>query len=211
MSRVGERGSRAATTVPIEDAVDAMAGPGHWVRVEKVQKTTQGLELSFAIHNDKRGKKVDTWSVACSGVLETHITDLDGGGIAVYDTTHPAARQWVTRLGELRWRAGGDEIEMLGALYDAHAKVVDDWIPFWSYAYFGTPEGNGFLRRGRDLVVRGPDFLLRAYAKALRASGERPRLTLRKRSRKRPVRPKVLHFGTSYIVAAAFVAQRREK
>jgi hypothetical protein len=142
--------------------------------------------------------------------LEAKISDLDGGGLAVHDSTHPAARQYRARQAELRWRMGGDEIAALGALYQAHVELVDDWIPFDSNAYPTRLWDYSFDLRGRDFVIRGPDFLLRVYAKALKARGERPRLVLR-RSKAKPIRLKLLHFGSSYVVASKFVARRCEE
>ena len=57
----------------------------------------------------------------------------------------------------------------------------------------------------------GPEFLIRAYAKALRLAlwGERVKVTLRGTGKPKPGRTKVLHFGTSYIVADEFVANRQ--
>jgi hypothetical protein len=196
----------------IEDAVKSMTSvPGGWVRVEKVRRLAGGVEISFAVHKGKRGRRIDAWSFGCLGLLEADITDLDGGGIAVDDCTHPAARQYVARQGELRWRCDGDETVALGVLYQAHVETVDDWIPFDRYAYPTRMSEYAFDRRGHDLWVRGPDFLLRAYAKALRARGEHPRLILRAGGRPKSVQPKVLHFGESYVVAATFAAQRHDE
>jgi hypothetical protein len=59
-------------------------------------------------------------------------------------------------------------------------------------------------------VCRGPDFLLRAYAKALEAIGIEAKVTLKDAVRARSIRPRVLHFGSSYIVADVLNAERRE-
>ena len=44
------------------------------------------------------------------------------------------------------------------------------------------------------------------YARALRAKGETVRMIRSKTDRKKSGRPKVLHFGTSYVVAESFAA-----
>jgi hypothetical protein len=60
---------------------------------------------------------------------------------------------------------------------------------------------------GGKPVCQGPDFLMRAYARALRRIGAKPDLTLQKKHRTKIVRPKVLHFGNSFVVADAFIAE----
>jgi hypothetical protein len=93
-------------------------------------------------------------------------------------------------------------------------ETVDDWIPFDDYLFVNTPwNGTSFCPdfapvSGSNFICRGPDFLLRAYGKALEAIGEPVRLTLCGAPRSKSIRPKVLHFGTSYVVADEFVAQR---
>jgi hypothetical protein len=76
---------------------------------------------------------------------------------------------------------------------------VYDWIPIdrhvdiWAIA-------------GKKFVCRGPDFLLRAYAKRLRIIRARPQLRLReKRTPNQPGR----EFFTSgpFVVATSFTAQ----
>jgi hypothetical protein len=95
-------------------------------------------------------------------------------------------------------------------------EAVDDWIPFDRYLPIKIPwNGTSILPyfapvSGSKFVCRGPDFLVRAYAKALEAIGERIQLTLRGGPKPKSIRPKVLHFGSSFVVANAFTAQRPE-
>lgn len=188
--------------------------PDSWVRVEQVRRMPGGLEVSFSVHKGQRGKRVDGWSVTCRRVHEAKITDFDGGGLRVYSATHPAARQYVARRAELRWPRNCDEAKVLLALYRAHTKAADDWIPFDRYLSIETPwTGTSFQPHfahisGSSFVCRGPDFLVRTYAEALEAIGERVQLTLRRVSKLKPTQPKVLHFGESYVVADAFTAKR---
>lgn len=188
--------------------------PDSWVRVERVRRVSGGLEVCFSVHKGQRGKRVDGWSVTCRRVHEAKITSIDGGGLRVYSATHPAARQYVARRAELRWPRTCDEAKVLLALYRAHTRATDDWIPFDRYLSIETPwTGTSFQPHfapvsGNNFVCRGPDFLVRAYAKALEAIGEPVQLTLRRASKLKPARPKVLHFGESYVVADAFRAER---
>jgi hypothetical protein len=57
-------------------------------------------------------------------------------------------------------------------------------------------------------VCRGPDFLLRVYAKALAAVASGVRLRVYGKTMKGRTKPQVLHFGGSYIVADKFSAER---
>jgi CelD/BcsL family acetyltransferase involved in cellulose biosynthesis len=50
---------------------------------------------------------------------------------------------------------------------------------------------------------------MRAYAKAFRAKGDQVQLVITRKSQAKSMRLKVLHFGDSYVAAAAFTAQRQ--
>ncbi len=177
------------------------ATPHSWV-LAQVRNTRVGLVLCLSIHEKKTGrKKMDAWSVICLGVREANVTDFDGGGLALYSVKHPAARQYLARRAKLRWSGKIDMTAVLGALYQAHMAAVDDWIPFDRYL---SIEG----LRGSRCVCQGPDFLMRAYAKVLRAQGMNPQLTLAK-SKAKSSTLEVLHFGGSSIVAASFTAEHR--
>ena len=76
-----------------------------WVRLEHVRRMTGGLDLCFSIYKGRRGKVADYWIVVCRGVHESNITDFDGGGLAVYSASHPAARQYAARRGRVAMAA----------------------------------------------------------------------------------------------------------
>jgi hypothetical protein len=185
-----------------------------WVRVEQLLRIRSGLQICFSVHKGNRGKKVEVWDFTCRGVHEAKITDLNGGGLAFYPSAHPAARQYSARRAELRWPRTCNEMQVLAALFRAHVRATDDWIPFDRYLLIDTPwNGTSFYPyfapvSGANFVCRGPDFLLRAYAETLQAMGERVQLTLRASTKSKSIRPKVLHFGESYVVANAFAANR---
>jgi len=186
-----------------------------WVSVEQARETPDGLALDFRIRKGRRGALVERWTVICTGVHETQISDLDGGGVAVYKSDHPAARQYRAAHAELRWTITGDEAHAFSELYSAHIDAVDDWIDFDRYLPVRSPwtgklDGHLFVQEtGCKIVCRGPEFLLRTYAKVLKAIGEHTKLTLRPK-RKTTTKPKVLHFGTSFVVAESFKASRTE-
>jgi hypothetical protein len=193
----GERG-RGPRIVRIEEAIKSiLLVPDGWLRLERVGRIPAGLELSFGLYNGKRGEKMAPWRIKCLGVRAFRISDFDGGGIGLYSSAHPAARQFVARQAVLRWAEGP---ETTGALWRAHIDEVDDWIEM-------DPGQVLAIAKGKP-VCRGPDFLMRAYARALRRIGASPQLTLqKKRTLRKRVRPRVLHFGNSFVVANSFVAE----
>jgi hypothetical protein len=202
----------------IQSAVKLIGSiPDGWVRMEQFRRISGGFEVSFSIHKGQRGKKIEGWSVRCRGVHEAKISEMDGGGLGLYASNHPAAWQYVARRAELRWGRTCDEAKVLLALFRAHVEAVDDWIPFDRYLQVGTNWNSAsFLPNfapvsGKRFVCRGPDFLLRAYARALEAVGEEATLTMRSSAKPRSIRPRVLHFGDSYIVADVFTAERQEE
>jgi hypothetical protein len=186
------------------ESIHALPAPGGWARLENVFKAHGGLELYFTIHKEDRGRgKIGGWNITCQGVREAQITDFDGGGLAVYGPTHPAARQYLARRAELRWLGDRDRPQLVGVLYQAHNDAVNDWIPFDRYVSIRTVSAD-------RCVLRGPHFLLRTYAGALRSQGVESQLTLRTRVKaKAATKLRVLHFGASFVVAAGFQAERR--
>jgi hypothetical protein len=176
--------------------------PDSWVRVEQINAIPAGLELCLSVYKGKRGRKTEGWRIGCLGVREFQVSELNGGGLRIYAANHPAARQYVTRRAVLRW-TGGDEARTIKSLCQAHMDAVDDWIPIDRYLDIRAIAGGNY-------ICRGPDFLMRAYAKALRLNGVKPRLRVRERRKANSVRPRVLHFGESFVVATAFNAQPQD-
>lgn len=183
-----------------------------WVRVERVRNADSELELCFTIHRGKNGTKVHSWIVACSGVHEASITDFNGGGLALYPSNHPAARQYIAPQANLRWPRACDGAKVLSALWQAHLNAVGDWIPLDRYLFVDPlPSENRTppcfrLAPDNSFACVGPDFLLRTYAKAIKSTGTQMRLTVR--AKRKSDRPSVLHFGSSYVVAKGFTANR---
>jgi hypothetical protein len=189
--------------VQIKRVIESInALPNRWVTLEQIRTMPSQLELRFEVHREGRpSKKIGAWTVLCEGVLDASIPDFDGGGLALYSTAHPASRQFTARQADLSWLPVTDEATTLGTLYYAHKEAVDDWIPFDRY----LPAN---IVRGKRCSCRGPEFLMRSYAKALRKNREDARLTVRGDAKSRHDRPKVLHFGESFVVAARLSAER---
>ncbi|MFZ0306382.1 MAG: hypothetical protein WAL75_27095 [Terracidiphilus sp.] len=187
----------------IQEAIKSFYTEGNQARLEEVRRAPKGLILHFGVHKGQRGKRVDAWKITCQEVDEAMIHFGDQCGLAIYPSDHPAAREFTARQAEVRWSGISDQIKIVGALYEAHTAAVDDWIRFDPYSSVQT------LSKNR-LALRGPEFLMRAYAKALQSIGEKPQLILR-RGKKKTIRPKVLHFGASHVVANSFTAERCPK
>ena len=179
--------------------------PNRWVRLDSASETRSGLELIFSVHRGKRGRRLQAWAISCLEVREKHLTDFGGGGLRIYSGSHPAARQYLARQAELRWRRNDRAAEILGALYTAHLQAVADWIPFDRYT--GTRYTLIRITSAKRPVIRGPAFLLRAYANTLCNHAGDVKLVLRPVPAVKSDRLKVLHFGESYVVAKSFIAR----
>jgi hypothetical protein len=173
--------------------------PDGWLHVEAIQKVGSGVVLSLALRDGKGGQWISGWDVSCIGVREISVSDLDGGGIRLYGSSHPAAKQYATRTAQLRCRPDAKRSAILGALAAAHVATVDDWIPVDRYLPMqAAAKGN--------VLVRAPDFLVRAYAKALNKLGVVARVSGVARKGHRKPAPRVLHLGNSFVVADRFEA-----
>jgi hypothetical protein len=184
--------------VRLESAIASMhSKPKAWVVVDGARRVAGGLEIEFSVLAGRNGRPTSKFALACKGVLEASFSDLGLGGLRLYSPDHPAARQYAARKATLRWSPGEQPIDVLGALVRAHTTAVDDWIPVERYL------SDQFSER-RQPMCQGPEFLLKVYAQTLRALGLRCRVTVRPRPVAARKRPRVLHFGASFVVAREF-------
>ncbi len=176
------------------------AKPDGWVRVEQVRRGPgRSLQMILGVAEGRRGALREAWLVTCRGVRELCLTDLDGGGLQLWPASHPAARQYSDPTASLICKPS-DLRAAVGALYEAHASAVDDWVPFEQYLGFEVPAPSKLER----LRARGPRFLMNKYARALRALGIACALAPSGRRDSRRPACRVLHFGDSYVVAEEF-------
>jgi len=173
------------------------AVPEAWVRVESLCRIPSGVELVFVVAKGRRGRPVATSRIRCLNVREMLLADLDGGGILLDSSSHPAARQYVASTSRLSWKPQGRTAEALLAVSQAHADVADDWIPLERYA---PPNAEGVAK----VIWRGPDFLIRAYAKALRRLHLEVSIVASRRTTRQRQQLGVLQFGESFVVAERF-------
>jgi hypothetical protein len=174
--------------------------PDAWVRVGSVRRIPGGIELAIVVVRGRRGRVVHRWQVRCLKIRELRLSDFDGGGIRLYPSDHPAARQYADAVMCLNWTPKGRMLEGIGAVAEAHKSAVYDWIPLDRYA--SPPEASV-----PKVVWRGPEFLLRKYDQALRRLGFETALIASKCRRKTTKGLRVLHMGSSYVVAERFEAE----
>ena len=177
--------------------------PEAWIRIDRVHRLPGGLRLDASVCRGRRGAVASRWSVCCRGVRELMTVDLDGGGMRFYRSDHPVARQY--RDSAVTLRCGVPDLaKALGVLFAAHRAEVDDWIPFERYVKVpgGSRLGVGELR------LRGPRFLMRSYARALRGLGVKVALGKPRAEARSGPRLGVLHFGNSFVVAASCGVKR---
>jgi hypothetical protein len=176
-----------------------------WVRMVTTTWHRSTMVLDLAVDSRRNGSTREAWRVRCKEVREYKFTDANGGGLAVYDETHPVVRQHVEDVVALRVRGKARQVgRAVGDLLRVHGEMVDDWIAFDRYL------GNTLslfekLATGQDVLAEGPKFLLEAYAEALRAVGLKARLVHQKKARPGAV---ALHLGDSFIVARSILAER---
>ncbi len=179
-----------------------------WVRVDQASVDRQNLRLVFALARSKSGPVVSRYLVLVEGAREVSLSDFNGGGLRLYPSSHPAAKQYVDVKERLKVRGVGDSPHsIIGALLDAHMRAVDDWIPF--DRYLGPTDL--LLKRlasTRSCQFSVPRFLCRVYASVLKDKDVPVRILSGPGTRTSSTRPRVLHFGESYVVADGFSSQK---
>jgi hypothetical protein len=136
------------------------------VRLGLVVPDGRNLGLLFNILKGKRGPIVHHCRVRCVRVRQWHVDDLDHGGIRFYGSDHPLARRYSSAKARLRLEGVEDAGVATAALLTAHARVFDDWVPIERYlgSLADLP-----VRIAARLSVTGPEFVLKACARALRS------------------------------------------
>ena len=175
--------------------------PNAWVRLGLVVPDGRNLGLLFAIHNGKRGRVVKRCRVRCLRVRHWLVDDLDGGGIRLYGADHPLVRQHSSATARLRLARVEHAGAAMAGLVAAHTRLFDDWVPIEQYlgSLADLP-----ARLVDGLSVTGPEFVLRAYARAVRSLTA---ASLSKRPKRgAAARLRVLHFSQSFVVAERFEA-----
>lgn len=101
-----------------------------WVRLLGASWPAKNeVGLRFSIDAGRNGRSIATWQMDVSGIREYHITDANGGGMAISRTDHPVVRQYVDSQDALHFQGSiEDPDRAIGALWASHVGAVDDWI-----------------------------------------------------------------------------------
>ena len=161
----------------------------------------QNLGVLLNVYAGRRGRIVQRFRVRCIRVREWHLEDLDGGGIRLYGSDHPVARQYSSLKARLRLSRVDDAGAAIAALLAVHNRIFDDWVACERYlGNLGDLAG----RLASGLTITGPEFVLKAYARALRSQASAIVKIQSKQSRS--ARCRILHFSQSFVVAERFEA-----
>lgn len=180
--------------------LDDLLATMHRMRIVSARWSPDGLTLRAEV--DQEDERHSSWRLRFADVLDYTLEDVSNCGLNVWHNDHRAIQQYTDPHEELYFAAPPRNAdEAVGALWSAHVRLVDDWIPFDRYL-------RGFaalLQAGNGLVAKGPSFLIDAYARVLDEQGC---VTSRLKSRRQTaVRHAVLaHFGNSYVVAGSIKA-----
>ena len=141
----------------VEDGALHLAG----VRAEE-----DVLTLSLNLNTGDGSGAFQSWEVECIGFLEHQLSlgecdrfDLEYDHVLLWTHIYPQAS--VSFYGEAK-----DHLAVVGALYERHLELVDNWIPFDRFMNGNTIE----MIRGRyGLLAKGPMPLMESYAQVLEA------------------------------------------
>lgn len=161
------------------------------------------LDLRFRVEHGT--DETSTWTLHCSEVIDYFLTDVRYQiGLNVRSGDHPLIKQYVQPLeGLYSSKRAADPDCVVGQLWDAHARLVDDWIPFDRYLRMPL---RGLLSSGQALVATAPAFLADIYSQVLESNGCEP--TRLPALPARAVSAQLAHFGDSYALAARITASR---
>ena len=78
----------------LENAIKRHAVPDGWVRVKRVRNIPGGWSSAWGSIVVDAERRWRSWAVKCLRVHQIEIADLGRGGIALYDSDHPAVKQY---------------------------------------------------------------------------------------------------------------------
>jgi hypothetical protein len=163
---------------------------------------TLRLTLRFQLDD---GESRSTWRLRFDGVLEYKLADVFRCGLNIWHEDHPAIDQYTQQHEYLHFAGvAADPDRVVGQLWAAHRKLVDDWIPFECYLEGGPLRE--LLASSSGLLATGPTFIVEKYAEVLSANGCQPIRKVVRAPRVR--RASLAHFGESYVIAEEISARR---
>ncbi|MFZ2490139.1 MAG: hypothetical protein WA208_01510 [Thermoanaerobaculia bacterium] len=163
------------------------------------------LELGFRV--DHGTGVISFWTVQCSGVIEYALRDAHYQiGLNICESDHPVIDQHTeSREGVYISKAPKSSDTVVGQLWAAHVRRVDDWISFDRYLNTEVLLQT-LLESGNALIASAPAFLASAYLQVLESNRCAPSRVPAGPARASSAR--LVHFGDSYVVAARVTASR---
>lgn len=183
--------------------------PNSWINAVAVSwPATNRLVIHLSLRRGRRGAVLQQWNVEARGLHDFHIVDVNGGGLSLTGGSHPAVRQYVDKHEALHFKGRCVNTDaIIGELWIAHTKAVDDWIRVDRYLPSGRQMAKLFSRNhGR--LCSGPRFLVKRYEEVLRRNNVSTTRKPIKTSTSH--RPRLLHFGASFVIAEQFQATLSE-
>lgn len=175
------------------------------------------IELVLELNDGFEGSENTTWVVKATTVHEYKLFDAYDCGLNLFHDDHVAIAQFTDKTANLFFQGTSDTpLAVVGALYEAHTKIAQDWIEFEKYLNTNQTVSN-LIEAGFGKLANGPVFLLKEYLAVLKDFGISANIT----DKMPPKRwdgsswvafasiPELLHFGGSYIVADHFHASKQ--
>ena len=190
-----------------------------WVRVTDVAWIDYGMTLTLAVLDGQYGEATSRWRVRCTEVRELLISDVIGGGLHLHESNHVALRLHSDEVASLYFTGvPKDPLSTIGALYEAHRSICDDWMPIDKYLNQLSPSSQ-LLAGGHGKLASGPKFLLEKYAEILGEAGVTTRITDIFPAKywnggawvEQTIPLKLLHFGESFVIAEKFDGERLQE
>jgi hypothetical protein len=163
------------------------------------------VELRFRV--DHGTDVISFWTLQCFGVIEYLLRGAHYQiGLNIWENDHPVIDQHTeSREGVYISKAPKSSDTVVGQLWAAHVKRVDDWISFDRYLNTELPL-QALLDSGNALIASAPAFLASAYVEVLESNRCAPSRVPAGPARASSAR--LVHFGDSYVVAARVEASR---
>lgn len=146
-----------------------------WLAIAGMQ--ADGTTLRIQLHaRDDAGQHTAAWVITAQGVVECNLGVPGGNCISVTDD-HPVLMPLVADNVQLFVRrAPRDRASLLARLWEAHRRLLMDWISADRFLNWGYVDSAQAPKAQLGMLASGPRPLLTAYAEAAEAEGMHPRI-----------------------------------
>jgi hypothetical protein len=177
------------------------------------------MALDLVIHQMDQADQ--RWCITCEKVRNSEIRNHAAIDRMSVETEHPLLLPHTSSTVELYFRGQArDAGELISQLLDAHGEMVEAWFDFTHFFNVGPRESlRQLLDGGFGKLAEGPELLMEAYARTLRANGVEVSSPFAKapvwwdgeRWMQEGAGLAVLILGESYCVAPRVTAVRKER